>query len=214
MSISLKLIRDHLDKAGLKYDIDEDKKMAYLSIVAEDNELGKVKSPVFITLQENGEFIQFRAYPDHDFLKKEAIKNSAYLPALLQHLLYLNYTRKIGRWCFDPDDGDIYLDHGLPVEDNGEVTFKQFERLRTALVRSMFEATPDLKRIIETGTALKLDADQIILEAINMAIGQKKMDLVPALAVMNKSADQKTLILLQYAIKNNDIVALEQAVSS
>lgn len=211
MAISFDTITKHLDQAGIKYKPDEEEKMAYFGISTDDDELGSLTSPTFITLQEGGEYIQFRCYLDREKFPPEKTKTSPHLPALLQHLMYLNYSRKIGRWCFDPSDGDLYIDHGLPVEDDQEVTFKQFERLRGTLGRSMLETMPEIKRLIETGSAEKLDSANIILAAINLAITQGKMDLVAKLAPLKDSADQKTLSALQKALANKDIEAIAVA---
>lgn len=213
MAISFDTIRQHLNQAGMKFSVDEDKNLAYFGVSTDDDELGSLSSPTFITLQEGGEYIQFRCYLDREKFPQEKTKTSPHLPALLQHLMYLNYSRKIGRWCFDPSDGDLYIDHGLPVEDNDKVTFRQFERLRGTLASSMFEAMPAIKRLIETGSAEKLDSAEIILAAMDLAVKQGKADLVVKLLPLKDNADQKTLSALQKALADKNIEAIAAALT-
>lgn len=214
MAITLQTLRDYLNQAGIKHDVDDDKEMAYFMVSTDDDELGRLGSVAFVTLQEGGEFIQVRAYLDKEKVPQEAVKNSPHQAALLKHLMHLHYRRKIGRWSFDPSDGDLYVDHGLPVEDNDKVTFKQFERVRNTVIKSALEATADIKRLVETGTAEKLDPAPIILEAINLAVSTQKMDLVTRLATLDKaSLSQSSLLKLKAAVDSKDVEALAGALA-
>jgi hypothetical protein len=103
---------------------------------------------LFVRLLEDGEGILFRVPyiatvpPDHPHLTK----------ALLM-LLAENHRVKIGRFCYDLDDGEVYLDWFLPVED-GTLTSHQLARCLKTLMVLADEAGVRLKHLLETGEDL------------------------------------------------------------
>jgi hypothetical protein len=100
---------------------------------------------LFVRLLEEGKGIHFHVPyiatvpPDHPHLTK----------ALLM-LLAENHRVKIGRFCYDLDDGEVYLDWFLPVED-GTLTSHQLARCLKTLMVLADEAGVRLKHLLETG---------------------------------------------------------------
>lgn len=98
------------------------------------------------TTDNGGEYVLFRVQRIIENLQNK-IKESSIKANLFEHLIKLNATQKIGRWCFDVDAGVIFIDHGLPVED-AIITYKQFDRIYNTLANSIFETASEIESII------------------------------------------------------------------
>lgn len=72
---------------------------------------------------------------------------------VLETLLSENHRVKVGRFCYDPSDGEIYLDWFLPLED-GCLTPQQLKRCIGALLHLADDLSPRLRHLLETGEDL------------------------------------------------------------
>lgn len=104
---------------------------------------------VVISLQEDGQYVQVRMV---DLVKdKHKLLESPYLLELLTFLMGMNYVTNIGRWSYDRIDGDLYVDWGIAIEDNEELTTHQLHRIMSGLVSSIHVAYAPMMRILATG---------------------------------------------------------------
>lgn len=103
---------------------------------------------LLLKLVENGEGLLFKVpglamlASDHPFKAK-----------VLETLLAENNRIKIGRFCYDPSDGEIYLDWFIPIED-GTITPQQLRRSFIALMHIADEMTPRLQHLMKLGEDL------------------------------------------------------------
>ncbi len=97
---------------------------------------------------ENGEALYFRV----PFLAVVPQEHPMF-GKVLTVLMTENDRVKIGRFCYDPDDGEIYLDWFLPLED-APVTNQQLERCLKTLFALADEVKGRLEHLLETGEDL------------------------------------------------------------
>lgn len=119
------LIKNVLDK----------EEYVYISKKIDDEELFMLSfqhSNVAIILSEDGEFINIVAKGnwEKELLYRESDK---YKMKLFQDILKENYRRKLVKWSFDYDDGDLTVGVELPLED-ATLTEKQFLRSFNSVV--------------------------------------------------------------------------------
>jgi hypothetical protein len=129
-----------------KSEPDEDGDVTYLWGVGDhDHTIG-----IFIRVLENGEFVQFRAvqFVDRDKMH-EAIQDPQKKAAIYEYMLKFNYTRKLGLWALDPEDGDHYLTISVAIENNQEaLTNRQIRRYIRSLEISAIEIQDELNKLI------------------------------------------------------------------
>ena len=74
------------------------------------------------------------------------------LSGLLAMLGLLNYQLLLGRWCFDPRDGEVSFKVGIPIDDG--LGFKGFVRCIGAIAMSVDNDVPTLRDLLEGRTTL------------------------------------------------------------
>ena len=159
MPITSKQIEHYLEKGlELKYQTNENEssKQYIVQYGLDDDEVGDYNLAIVISLLDkaaNGyEFIEFRAigFDDGD---KEKVKNSEYTQQLQEYMLASNHQYKIGTWSYDPIDGDSYLSCIHLIEDNEQVTGRQFVRLFETMLKLAAQSYIEFQRILLHGDA-------------------------------------------------------------
>lgn len=184
MAINFETLKDLMPKIGLKnFEVkdesaDRGRLLAGFELPSGDAEHPTMRAGVSVSLQENGEFVQMRVV---QVLDRDAVQASNYKTELTRYFLQKNYENKIGRWCLDSNDGDIYVDWAIPVEDNPTLTERQLQRLLSALVSCLKESWGSMRRIIETGSEVKLNADDLKKEILLALMKSNKFDLMQLL---------------------------------
>lgn len=143
MAITFEELKAIAEQTDLKFFCDEEKQILILSGLGR----GGV-CHLFLRLMEEGEAIYLRipylavVPADHPNLTK----------ALLM-LMAENDRVKVGRFCYDPNDGEVYLDWFIPLEDS-TLTSQQLGRCLKALMVLADEVGVRLKHLLETGEDL------------------------------------------------------------
>ena len=142
MGATLQQISTYLDKAGWKYQIDEDEGRIMTGVYAENIE----DFLIVVQLEEDGEFFELFAPR-----VLTGVKNHPHKTAILQTMLSISWETKMLQWEYDPDDGEIRAIIEFPLED-AILTEKQFNRCLHGLIQLVDEiALPRLKTVMETG---------------------------------------------------------------
>ena len=103
----------------------------------------------------------------------------------MRYFLQINYERKIGRWCLDPDDGDVYIDWAIAIEDNDKLTLNQVKRITNSLISSTRETWPSINRILKTGS--ELNTETLKKDILLMLMDAKQFDIMPMLGNTNNA---------------------------
>ncbi len=103
---------------------------------------------LIMRLMEEGEAIYFRV-PYLAVVPSDHPK----LSEVMLRLMKENDRIKIGRFCYDPDDGEVYLDWFIPLED-GALTIHQLKRCIKTLMVLADEVGMCLRHLLETGEDL------------------------------------------------------------
>jgi hypothetical protein len=135
MPVSIEEIREFLDKKDVKYLFDAQKETFIISFTPH---------VVLIRLEENGEFLQFRTLNFYQY------KAGKYREQILELVGSLNYRRKLIKFGYDPDDGEINGCVDIPIEDSA-FTSTQFFRCLAALLEALEEGRRRLNMLLETG---------------------------------------------------------------
>lgn len=185
MAIPFETLKSYMPEIGLaKFDADDSKGrlLAGFSAKSGDSEYHDIEVGVVISRQEDGEFVQFRIFK---LVEGEEVQASPYRDKLTTYFCKKNYENKIGRWCMDPNDGDIYVDWAIPVEDNDKLTLNQFKRVMAGLVSSTKESWAPIRRILKTGSEEKLDAAGLKKEIFFALVSSDKFDLMQKVAAIS-----------------------------
>jgi hypothetical protein len=70
------------------------------------------------------------------------------LADVLAALGFANFALSIGRYCYDPSDGEIRYEIGLPI-DAAEITFEQFEHLMNIAQAAVTYWAPRIKAVAD-----------------------------------------------------------------
>jgi len=143
MALSLDELKTILEETGLKFLCDPEKGVIMLGFSGCNGVYN-----LLLRLVENGEGLLLRV-PGLAMLRGD----HPFKARVLETLLTENHRVKIGRFCYDPSDGEVYLDWFLPLED-GTLTPQQLKRCITALSYLSDEMTPRLRHLLETGEDL------------------------------------------------------------
>ena len=135
MATSIDDIKDFLDMKEVKYLYDADKEVFVMSFAP---------NVLLVRLEENGEFLQFRTLNFYQY------KTGKYREQILQMLASMNYQRKLVKFGYDPDDGEINGCIDIPIED-ATFTSTQFFRCMAALLEALEESRNRLMALLETG---------------------------------------------------------------
>lgn len=138
MATTMDKIKSYLDSAGLNYQERDEETVVFP--FSDDKE----KILIIIRLMEDGEFLQIRTLKHLDDLVQEA--DEAHRQALLQWMLYRNYTRKLGVWEYDPSDHDHHISASMAIED-GDISERQFLRMLKAILDSL-DDIPEMKQVL------------------------------------------------------------------
>lgn len=87
------------------------------------------------------------------------------LTDLLMVMAALNYRLAIGKWAYDPKDGEVAFSATMPI-DSGKLDYADFDHLLTAVLESVGGYSMKMSAIVQ-GSA---NVDQILKEA-GMTIG-------------------------------------------
>ena len=123
MAVTFDELKLAMEETGLKFMTDPDKEVVIVGI----HGLNGVYH-LLLTRVEDGEGLLLRVHGlatlkgDHPFKTR-----------VLETLLSENHRVKVGRFCYDPSDGEIYLDWFLPLEGSC-LTPQQIEALRLCSV--------------------------------------------------------------------------------
>jgi hypothetical protein len=185
MAISFQTLVEYVREVGLEHhDASEENKriLARLSTSTNDPVHSKMeKAVVVVILQEDGEFLQMRIGM---VVEMDEVKDSRYLGALTTYFCTKNFENKIGRWCLDVRDGEVYVDWAIPVEDNDKLTFKQFERMYYGLVSSAKEAYGPIRHILATGLEKPVNAEELKKDIVFKLLAAQKFDLMTKAAAV------------------------------
>jgi hypothetical protein len=142
MGATLEQIATYLDKAGWKYQIDEEECRILTGVFAENVE----DFLIVVQLDEDGEFFELFAPR-----VLAGVKEHPHKTAILQTMLSISWETKMLQWEYDPNDGEIRAIIEFPLEDS-TLTERQFNRCLHGLVQLVDEiAMPRLKAVMETG---------------------------------------------------------------
>lgn len=180
MAIKFETLKNYMPEIGLTNFKDEPGKtefegalIAGLTLVTGDDEYKDFSIIVVLNLEESGEFLQVRFMR---FIKKETVKISPYKAELLVYLSQENYKRKIGRWCLDPEDGDVYVDWAIGIEDNDKLTLNQVLRIISALTKTAKDAWPAINRILKTGS--EVNTEELKKDILLLLVNAKQFKLI------------------------------------
>lgn len=199
MAINFETLKNFMPDIGLKnFDTtgEEEKSgriVAGFQFDTGESDYPSVKAGVVVSLQEDGEFIQMRLIRILD--QETKVMGSEFLPKLTQYLLKLNYENKIGRWCLDPSDGDLYVDWAIPVEDNEKVTLAQMKRMLRGLVASAREAFAPMNRILKTGSPDAPKSREDLIKDILLKLTElQQYGLIPKVAAVTDTDRLKRIL--------------------
>lgn len=135
MAISNELIKSFLNLKNVKYLYDPEKETFIISFTPH---------VLLIRLEEGGEFLQIRTLNFHQY------EDGPHKETILQMIAAMNYRRKLVKFGYDPDDGEINGCIDIPIED-AELTETQFFRCVAALLEAIDEGNQRIIKILESG---------------------------------------------------------------
>ncbi len=140
MTCTIAQLRELLDTEGLNYFLIPDGSGVMLNVKGADE---RFQFKIMIELEE--EFVQFRSI---DYL--HCPQGHPHLDATLQVLGEANYRLRLGKFGWDPADGEIavYVDFWLM---DAEITQEQFSRTSDVFMSILDDEYPGIKDAIESG---------------------------------------------------------------
>lgn len=135
MSTSIENIKMFLEEREVKYLYDQEKEVFIMSFAP---------NVILVKLEEGGEFLQFRTLNFFQY------KKGKYRENILLLLASMNYNRKLVKFGYDQEDGEINGCIDVPIED-GNFTPDQFFRCIASLLEALEEARERITYLIETG---------------------------------------------------------------
>lgn len=142
MAATLGQIARYLENRDWKYMFDPSEERIVTGVMAENLD----KLLIFITLQENGEYLELAA-PQ----LLQGVQEHIYKGILFQTLLAISWETKMLRWQYDRADGEVRASIGFPLEDS-LLTESQFNRCLDGLIQLVDStAMPRLKAVLEAG---------------------------------------------------------------
>jgi hypothetical protein len=82
---------------------------------------------------------------------------------LLKAIGYINYSIILGKFCYDPRDGEVSFEVNIPIDDSA-VTFGQFKHCLIVLLGELEEKVPKLRRILAGEATADVFIHQIIIQ--------------------------------------------------
>ncbi|NUM34951.1 MAG: YbjN domain-containing protein [Candidatus Brocadiae bacterium] len=128
-------VRSFLEEKSVKYLFDAEKEVFIISFAP---------NVILVRLEENGEFLQFRTLNFYQY------RDGKYKEGILQLLCEVNYQRKLVKFGYDKEDGEINACVDIPIEDSN-FTSTQFFRSMAALLEALDETRTRVTFLLETG---------------------------------------------------------------
>jgi hypothetical protein len=139
---TIKDIASHLERFGFKnYKIIEDTAEGGKLLTGWD---GKYVSALEVNHRTNT--LQF-IVPGIAAAKRDEISPGR-LADILMAVGFANYALLIGRFAYDPNDGELRYNYVMPI-DNASVTFEQFNHVMSATVQTVNYWAPRLRTACE-----------------------------------------------------------------
>mgnify|MGYP007068774930 FL=1 len=155
MAMTLEEISGLLRDAGIKHQVDEERKHIKTGWRTDnyknsdgDKDIGRI-----IKIEEKGEF--FKVFTPSAYKYKEGPS----LLAVLETCMYVSWLTKMIQFEYDPSDGEIRAIIEFPLED-GKLTAKQLKRVLVGLVGIVDEYDPMIRAAIDTGKFVPKKEDE------------------------------------------------------
>jgi len=151
MATKLKQISNWLSKDEIKHKVEKKKGVIIFGAGDEDITLAHI-----VKLHKEDTLIQWymkvldESDGEMDLDKHVNLKDNLHKDMILEYLLSLNYSYKLGSWEYDYRDGDLRFYMAFPLEDT-EITEEQFDRMKHAMLISGREGAKGIKYITEHG---------------------------------------------------------------
>lgn len=147
---SIRDIASHLERFGFKnYTVLEDTPDGGKLLTGWD---GKYVSAIEVNHRSNT--VMF-VVPGIAAAKRDEISPGR-LADILMAIGFANYALLIGRFAYDPNDGELRYNYVMPI-DNAELTFEQFQHVMAATVQTVDYWAPRLRAAcdgVRTGESL------------------------------------------------------------
>jgi hypothetical protein len=155
MAMTLEEISGLLRDAGIKHQVDEERKHIKTGWRTDNykNSDGDKDIGMIIKLEEKGEF--FKVFTPSAYKYKEGPS----LLAVLETCMYVSWLTKMIQFEYDPSDGEIRAIIEFPLED-GKLTAKQLKRVLVGLVGIVDEYDPMIRAAIDTGKFVPKKEDE------------------------------------------------------
>lgn len=75
------------------------------------------------------------------------------LVGLLMAMSYLNFRLILGKWSYDPSDGEVRFELGIPIDDD-DLSFEEFDHCLRAVIASVDSDGERLKAVAEGRTSI------------------------------------------------------------
>ncbi len=135
MATHIEDIRSFLDEKSVKYLYDAEKEVFIMSFAP---------NVILVRLEEGGEFLQFRTLNFYQY------REGRYKEAILLLLSEVNYQRKLVKFGYDKEDGEVNACVDIPIEDS-HFTSTQFFRSMGAILEALDEVRTRITGLLETG---------------------------------------------------------------
>ncbi|MCS7253580.1 MAG: hypothetical protein RMK18_06760 [Armatimonadota bacterium] len=146
MAVTFDELKTTMEGTRLKFISDPDREIIWVSVSGFNG-----VHHLLLKRVENGEGLLLRV-PSLATVRGE----HPFKTKVLETLLVENHRIKVGRFCYDQSDGEIYLDWFMPLED-GCLTLQQLKRCISALLHLADDLSPRLRHLLETGEDLPSD---------------------------------------------------------
>lgn len=162
MATTLKEINTWLDEQEINYMYDEEDDV--IIFPATD---GEVETAHFMNLQKekDGKYYfnyNLRLRENDDFLK---IKNDhPHLQKVLAYCMEQNYSTKVGRWAYYPDNNELKYDVSMFLDERG-ISKEQFNNIFLIMYILSDDAIHDIFSILEDGKIPEQDNETIMEES-------------------------------------------------
>jgi hypothetical protein len=200
MAITLAQLKEKLDRIDLKYmQVKDEEKHAVLLLswgITDIEEVGNFDVDILLTLQEraeNGtgfEFLNVRSRGMEAEANFHQCDETTQM-ALFRYLLDVNNTVKIGRWCFDKNDGEVVIDHPIAIEQ-GDIADDQLKRVIHTIVSTAKKGYVALKRIKANGDPEKeLENSDKIFNAVLTELAMQQPAILQTLILNREKLEKK-----------------------
>ncbi len=173
MATTYERIQATFDRAGIKYELDADRRFMRTLWMREE-----VPVVLLAILLEDGELLQLRA-PHLLGLTDDENK-----PLLFRAMLQMAYEARLVQFEYDPRDGEVSTCIDIAIED-ADVTDEQLLRCCSVLLDVSFLARDRLNTILKTGRDPALDSGEVDEEEAKQR--QSQLDAMVEVARLMRS---------------------------